>query len=105
MNATTEAIVARLPKKALLSPADIAAACGLATSDPIIADIKTGRLAAARIGGKYIVSREEAVRYVRSLAYIHEILSAPEEAEGARLDGVPAELASRGFSAPPRRTP
>lgn len=77
MNATVETIIARLPKKALLVPADIAAACGLATSDPILADIKTGRLAAARIGGKYIVSREEAVRYVGSLAYIPEEGSLP----------------------------
>ena len=72
MNATVEAIITRLPKKALLGPADIAPACGLATSDPILADIKFGKVAAARIGGKYLISREEAERYIRSLAYTPE---------------------------------
>ena len=70
MNATTKAIIDRLPKKPLLSPADIAAAFGLATSNSVIADIKTGKLQAVVIGGKYIVSREASVRYVEACAYI-----------------------------------
>jgi hypothetical protein len=72
VNATTEAIIARLPKKALLVPADIAAACGLATTNAIISDIKCGKVAAAAIGGKYVISSAEAERYVRSLAYTPE---------------------------------
>ena len=42
MNSTTLAIIARLPKKPIIAPADIAAAYGKATTDAIIADIKTG---------------------------------------------------------------
>ena len=42
MNTTTQAIIALLPKKPLLAPADIAAAYGLAGSTAIIADIKVG---------------------------------------------------------------
>jgi len=69
MNATTQAIVAQLPRKPLLSPAEVAAAYGLKTSDPIIADIKTGRLAANKVGGKYIISRSAAEAYVAANEY------------------------------------
>ena len=69
MNPTTQAIIDRLPKKPLLTPADIAAAYGLKTSDPIIADIKTGRLAANTIGGKYIISYSAAERYIAANEY------------------------------------
>ena len=57
MNATTLSIIQALPRKPLLSPADISAAYGLATAAAILADIKTGRLAANVIGGKYIISK------------------------------------------------
>lgn len=69
MNPTTEAIIARLPKKPLLSPADLSAAYGLKTSDPILADIKTGKLAANTIGGRYIISRAAAEAYVAANEY------------------------------------
>ncbi len=72
MNVTTQAIIARLPDKPLLAPGDIAAAFGLATSNAIIADIKAGKLDAVVIGGKYIVSREAAVRHVKASEYIPE---------------------------------
>ena len=48
MNATTQAIIARLENKPVLSPGDIAAAC---------------------VCGKFYISREEAVRYIESTAY------------------------------------
>ena len=64
MNATTETIISQLPKKPLLSPADVAAAYGLATTQTILADIKVGKLAANIIGGKYIIARSAAEAYI-----------------------------------------
>ena len=69
MNATTQAIIAQLPKKPLLSPADVAAAYGLATAVPIIADIKVGKLAANAINGRYIISRSAAEAYIAANEY------------------------------------
>jgi len=69
MNATTQAIIALLPKKPILIPAEIAAACGLATTAPILADIKTGKLAANSINGRYLISRSEAERYIELNEY------------------------------------
>lgn len=69
MNATTQAIIAQLPKKPLLSPADIAAAYGLATTNTVLADIKSGRLAANVCGGKYIISRSAAEEYIAANEY------------------------------------
>ena len=66
MNATTRAIIDRLPKKPILIPADIAAAYSLATAVPIIADIKTGKVAANIINGRYLISRSEAERYIEA---------------------------------------
>ena len=70
MNATTEAIINQLPKKPLLSPADVAAAYGLASSNPILADIKVGKLAANSINGRYLIARVEAERYIKSNEFI-----------------------------------
>ena len=69
MNATTQAIIAQLPKRPLLSPADIAASYGLASTNPIIADIKVGKLAANVINGRYLISRDAAERYIESNEY------------------------------------
>ena len=69
MNATTLSIIQALPRKPLLSPADISAAYGLATSSPILADIKVGRLAANAINGRYLISRQEAERYIEANEY------------------------------------
>lgn len=69
MNATTLSIIQALPRKPLLSPADISAAYGLASANPIIADIKVGRLAANAINGRYLISRQEAERYIESNEY------------------------------------
>ena len=73
MNATTKAIIERLPQKPILIPAEIAAAYGLATTNPILADIKAGKLAANAINGKYIISRAAAEAYIEANEY------APEE--------------------------
>lgn len=64
MNATTQAIISRLPDKPLLSPGEIAAALGLKSSWSVIQDIASGKLAAAKIGNRYIISDAEARRYV-----------------------------------------
>ena len=69
MNATTLSIIQALPRKPLLSPADISAAYGLATTQSIIADIKTGKLAANVIGGKYVISRDAARDYIAANEY------------------------------------
>ena len=69
MNATTQAIIALLPKKPLLAPADIAAAYGLATTVPILADIKVGKLAANSINGRYLISHSAAEAYIESNEY------------------------------------
>ena len=72
MNATTQAIIELLPKKPILIPAEIAAAYGMATSNPILADIKTGKLAANIINGRYLISRSEAERYIETNEYTPE---------------------------------
>ena len=69
MNATTQTILARLPRKPLLAPADIAAAYGLKTADPVLADIRAGKLAANKMCGRYIVSRGAAEAYIRANEY------------------------------------
>lgn len=69
MNTTTEAIINQLPRKPLLSPADISAAYGLATTKSILDDIKTGKLAANMIGGKYVISRDAARDYIAANEY------------------------------------
>ena len=70
MNATTLSIVKLLPPKPLLSPAEIAAAYGLASANPIIADIKVGKLAANMINGRYIISRDAARDYIVANEFI-----------------------------------
>lgn len=70
MNATTKAIIDHLPRKPLVSPADVAAAYGLASTNPILADIKVGRLAANTINGRYLISRSEAERYIEANEFI-----------------------------------
>ena len=70
MNTTTQAIIALLPKKPLLAPADIAAAYGLATTVPILADIKVGKLAANSINGRYLISHGAAEAYIEANEFI-----------------------------------
>ncbi|MBR0067107.1 MAG: hypothetical protein IJQ00_05895 [Kiritimatiellae bacterium] len=69
MNATTQAIIAQLPKKPILVPAEIAAAYGLAGTTAIIADIKTGKLAANIINGRFLISRDAAIDYITKNEY------------------------------------
>lgn len=69
MNATTKSIISRLPAKPLLTPGNIAAAYGLATTTPVLADIKVGRLEANSINGRYIISRAAAEKYIAANEY------------------------------------
>ncbi len=69
MNATTQAIIDRLPHKPVLAPGDIAAAYGMASTTAIIEAIKRGRVAASSVGGKFYISRDEAARYIETTAY------------------------------------
>lgn len=68
-NATISAIITRLPKHEMIGPTDIALAFGLATTKAILQDIQCGKLAAAQVGRRYIISRAEAERYIRATAY------------------------------------
>lgn len=70
MNPTVAAIVERLPKKPLVSPQEIADAFGISTPQSVIGDIALGDLAAVKAGGRYIVGRGEAIRYVESKAVL-----------------------------------
>ena len=69
MNATTQAIIDRLPKKPLLTPAELASCYGLRSTGPILADIKSGKLVSNKIGGQYIISRDAAEAYVVANEY------------------------------------
>lgn len=69
MNATTQAIINRLPDKPVLIPAEIAAAFGMATANPILDAIKRGEISASSVSGKFYICREAAARYIESTAY------------------------------------
>ena len=74
-NPTAELIVRRLPGTPLVSPEDIASAVGSRTTNPVLRAIAVGRLAACRVGGRYVIARAEAERWVRAAAVV------PDEAE------------------------
>lgn len=69
MNATTQAIIDRLPLKPVISPGDISAAYGMPDATPILEAIRRGRILAATVGRKFYVSRDEAARYIETTAY------------------------------------
>ena len=79
MNPTVAAIAQRLPKKPLVSPQEIADAFGLATPQTIVADIALGALAAVKIGGRYVVARAEAERYVATKAVVPDEAPLPKK--------------------------
>lgn len=72
---TVDLIVSRLPRTPLVTPEDIASAIAARTTNAIIRAIAVGHLAACRIGGRYLIARSEAERWVRSSAVV------PDEAE------------------------
>lgn len=69
MNATTKAIIDRLPGKPILSPGDIAAAYGMADAAAIIEAIRRGQIATSQVGRKHYIARTEAARYIESTEY------------------------------------
>ncbi len=82
MNATTQTIVSRLPARAVLSPMDIAIAYGMRRPDTIIHCIRTGQLQAARVGGRWVVARAEAERFIGASEYVPD--EAPDPREQAK---------------------
>ena len=72
MNETVRIIVARLPGKAVLVPADIAAACGHSGTTGVLRAIQCGEMEAVLMGGRYLVARAEAVRWIESCRYVAE---------------------------------
>lgn len=70
MNATTQAILDRLPQRDILTPVDIAIAYGMRSQNPILADIKLGRMSVHAVNGRFLVARAEAVRYITENEYV-----------------------------------
>ncbi len=68
-NATTQAIIDRLPNKPILTPIEIAAAFGMPDSSAVLDAIRRGYILAATLGRKFFISRSEAERYIESTAY------------------------------------
>ena len=66
-NPSAEAIVARLPRRPILNAREVADALGLATAKAVADAVDSGALWAVRVGRRYRISREEAVRWIRSL--------------------------------------
>ena len=69
MNATTQTIIDRLPNRPVLSPADIAAAFGMKSCNPILDAIRRGQIVAATVGRKFYISRDAAARYIETTSY------------------------------------
>lgn len=67
-NPTIALIVSRLPRKPLVAPDDISAALSLKSTRTVLDAIADGKIAAAKVGTRYIVAREEAARYIQSLS-------------------------------------
>ena len=64
MNTTTELIISRLPKRPVLSPLDISRAVGMATASSILTACKNGEIQANIIGHRYLIARDEAIRWL-----------------------------------------
>ena len=63
---TAETIIARLPNTPTVTPIDIASACGLKSNNAIINAIKNKRLSAVKFGKSYVISRDNAVAFIRA---------------------------------------
>jgi len=78
MNPTVNAIVARLPKKEIVTPQEISDAFALESTRPVLDAISCGEIAAAKVGNRYFVSRAEAVRFVVSKAVVPDEAPLPK---------------------------
>lgn len=64
---TSDSIIRRLPTKPMLTCADISLAIGLLSSNSILDAIRRGDLSAVRVSSRYfVVSRDEAIRWIRA---------------------------------------
>lgn len=68
LNPTVEAVVARLPKRPLITPTDISAALDLKSTHSVFAAIDEGKIPAIRIGNKFLIVRGEVVKWINSLS-------------------------------------
>lgn len=62
---TAETIVARLPNTPTVTPIDIATACNLKSTNAILNAIQSGVLSAVKFGKSYVISRDNAVAFIR----------------------------------------
>ena len=66
--ATSDDIITRLPNAPLISPVDLAIACGMGTTLAIYSAIECGTLSDVRTYSNVTrISRTEAIRWIRSL--------------------------------------
>lgn len=63
-NETIELIISRLPRKPLLNAREVADAA-LVDTRTVVAAIDEGKIAAAKVGRQYLISRTEAERWIR----------------------------------------
>lgn len=61
---TAETIIARLPICNLLTVTDLVVAIGVVSPATIIRAIQEGTLEAIKVSGRYVISRESAIRYI-----------------------------------------
>lgn len=69
MNATLAVILRRLPNKPLLSPREIADACGFVTTAPIKEAVRAGAIPAVRFGNHFVIARDVAIEFLQKRTY------------------------------------
>ena len=79
MNATVAFLLTRLDNKPLHSAQEIADVFGVQAQNTVVNDIKNGRLAAVKFGGRYIVADAEARRYIAATVVIPTEGTLPNE--------------------------
>ncbi|MBR3583169.1 MAG: helix-turn-helix domain-containing protein [Kiritimatiellae bacterium] len=79
MNPTVTAILNRLDKKPLHVAQEIADVFGVQAQNTVVNDIKNGRLAAVKFGGRYLIADAEARRYIAATGVIPTEGTLPNE--------------------------
>lgn len=69
-NPTASLLISRLPATATVSPEDVAAAIGARSTSSIIRAVASGQMSACYIGGRYIIARSEAERWIAASAVV-----------------------------------
>ncbi len=68
-NQTLDVIIGRLPQKPLLTPREIADACGLASTSAILDGIRNGSLQAVVFGKRIMIARDSAITFLNKRTY------------------------------------